>query len=129
MIVVDSSVWIDNIRNANTSQVELLRSANAAQIIVGDLIILEVLRGLRTEAEAAKQEERLLSFSVTPLADPDLAVIAASHYRWLRARGITIRSSVDLVIATFCLTYRHYLLHDDRDFDPFEQHLGLQVWR
>ncbi len=129
MIVVDSSVWIDNIRNADTPQVALLRRANAAQIVVGDLIVLEVLRGMRTDAEAARQEKRFRAFGPIALSDPELVIAAAKHYRRLRALGITIRSSIDLVIATFCLTYNHHLLHDDRDFDPFERHLGLRVWR
>ena len=129
MILIDSSVWIDNIRNAATPQVLLLRRISIAQIIVGDLVMLEVLRGLRTHSEAARQEARFRNFGVTTLSSPQIAVAAADNYRELRGRGVTIRSSNDLLIATYCLIYDHHLLHDDRDFDHFEKHLGLKVLR
>jgi predicted nucleic acid-binding protein len=129
MILIDSSVWIDNIRNAATPQVLLLRRISIAQIIMGDLVMLEVLRGLRTHSEAARQEARFRNFGVTALSSPQIAVAAADNYRELRGRGVTIRSSIDLLIATYCLTYNHHLLHDDRDFDHFERHLRLKVLR
>lgn len=129
MIVVDSSVWIDNIRNEPTPQVALLRRIDIGLVIVGDLIMLEVLRGLRSDTEAAVHEQRFRAVGVTPISNADLAVAAASNYRKLRARGITIRSVVDVLIATFCIENGHQLLHSDRDFDHFERHLGLQVRR
>lgn len=129
MIVVDSSVWIDNLRDANTRQVALLRGLDVGQILVGDLIVLEVLRGMDSEREAAAQEERFHAIGITVLSDPEIVVAAAKNYRRLRALGITIRSSIDLIIATFCIAYDHLLLHDDRDFDHFERHLGMRVLR
>jgi predicted nucleic acid-binding protein len=129
VIVVDSSVWIDSIRHELTPQVDVLRRIDVDQLIVGDLIMLEVLRGVRTEREAAKHEQRFRALGVTALSDPDIAAIAASNYRKLRARGITIRSSIDVLIATYCMERGHRLLHQDRDFDPFERYLGLEVYR
>jgi predicted nucleic acid-binding protein len=129
VIVVDSSVWIDNIRNDATPQVQLLRRADTDQVIVGDLVVLEVLRGFRTDAEAAIHEQRFRALGITPLSTPQIAVTAASKFRELRARGITIRSSIEVVIATYCIENDHHLLHSDRDFDHFERHLGLKVWR
>lgn len=127
MIVVDSSVWIDNLRDADTRQVASLRRLTVEQIIVGDLIILEVLRGMASERGAAAQERRFRAIGITPLSDPEIAVAAAANYRKLRAHGITVRSIIDAIIATYCIEHSHQLLHDDRDFDHFERHLGLQV--
>jgi predicted nucleic acid-binding protein len=129
MIVVDSSVWIDNLRDADTGQVALLRRLTVGQIIVGDLIVLEVQRGMDSERGAAAQERRFRAIGITPLSDPEIAVAAAANYRRLRAHGITVRSIIDAIIATYCIEHNHQLLHDDRDFDHFERHLGLQVRR
>jgi predicted nucleic acid-binding protein len=129
VIVVDSSVWIDSLRHELTPQVNVLRRIDVDQLIVGDLIMLEVLRGMRTEREAAMHEQRFRVVGVTAISDADIAATAAGNYRKLRARGITIRSSIDVLIATYCMERGHHLLHDDRDFDPFERHLGLQVYR
>lgn len=128
MIVVDSSVWIDDIRNRVTPQVDVLRRVDVDQFIVGDLVMLEVLRGMRTEQEAALHEQRFRLVGVTAISDPDIAVVGARNYRTLRALGITIRSTIDVLIATFCIERGHQLLHSDRDFDPFERHLGLQSY-
>ena len=128
MIVVDSSVWIANLRREQTEPVRKLRSIERpSQIIVGDLILLEVLRGARDEAHAARIERNLRQFAIEPMLDDRLAVRAAANYRELRHRGFTVRKTVDVIIGTFCLEYGHALLHDDRDFDPFTTHLGLRV--
>ena len=128
MIVVDSSVWIANLRREQTEPVRKLRSIERpSQIIVGDLILLEVLRGARDEAHAARIERNLRQFAIEPMLDNRLAVRAAENYRELRRRGLTVRKTVDVIIGTFCLEHGHALLHDDRDFDPFTMHLGLQV--
>jgi predicted nucleic acid-binding protein len=128
MILVDSSVWIDHLRDRATHSVLRLRSLMpATPLLVGDLILCEVLRGVRSEAEARIVERGFRRFEVVPLSDPGLAIIAAAHYRFLRARGITIAKLADLIIGTFCIERGHVLLHSDRDFEPMERLLGLQA--
>jgi predicted nucleic acid-binding protein len=127
LIVADSSVWIDNIRQRDTRPVRLLRASDQGQVIAGDVVVLEVLRGVRSEREALIQEARFTAYGITPMLDPKIAVRAATNFRALRTVGITIRSSIDLIVATYCLAYGHSLLHSDRDFDHFERHLGLKV--
>ena len=128
MIVVDSSVWIDHLNDRRTPRVALLRGiVGRGPILVGDLILLEVLQGLRSDAEAVRVERALRRFDVAPMLDPDRAARAAANYRALRALGVTVRKTVDLVIGTFCIDGGHALLHDDRDFDPMAEHLGLRT--
>jgi hypothetical protein len=127
MIVVDSSVWIDHFNGRNTSSVELLQRRLGSLVLVGDLIVIEVLQGFRTEGGLRKAQAVFATFEVTSMAGRDIAIAAAHNYRTLRRRGITPRSTIDTLIATFCLLNGHDLLHDDRGFDAFERHLGLQV--
>jgi predicted nucleic acid-binding protein len=128
VILVDSSVWIDHLNDTATGAVCRLRELIPARpLLVGDLILCEVLQGLRSEREARLVERALRRFAIVSLLDPDLAVRAAANYRALRAKGITIRKTVDLIIGTFCIERGHLLLHDDRDFDPMVRFLGLQV--
>ena len=94
-------------------------------ILVGDLILLEVLQGARDDLHAARIEHGLRRFEIVPLLDADLASRAARNYRRLRDMGITIRKTNDIIIGTFCIERRCSLLHDDRDFAPMEEHLGL----
>lgn len=126
MIVVDTSVWIDHLNDEATPQVTMLRAlVGEAQILVGDLILCEVLQGLRTEREARSIEAALRRFDFASMCTPDLAIRAAANYRLLRGRGVTIRKTIDVIIGTFCIENNHELLHDDRDFDRMERHLGL----
>ena len=128
MIVVDTSVWINKLRDIETAASRKLDSiANTREIIVGDVILLEVLQGARSDESAARMERLLKRFTVKPMLSEHLAIKAAGSYRHLRQRGITIRSSIDLVIATFCIEWGHALLQDDRDFLPMTEHLGLQL--
>ncbi|HKS88812.1 MAG TPA: PIN domain nuclease [Stellaceae bacterium] len=128
MILVDSSVWIDHLNDAVTRPVLRLRELIPQQpLLVGDLILCEVLQGLRSEREARLVERALRRFQTVALLDPDLAVTAAANYRSLRVRGITIRKTIDLIIGTFCIERRHTLLHDDRDFEPMIRFLGLEA--
>jgi len=128
MILVDSSVWIDHLRNRATHSVSQLRSLmSVTPLLVGDLILCEVLRGLRTEAEARLIERGFRQYEIVSLSDPALAVTAAANYRFLRVRGITVRKLVDLIIGTFCIERGHALLHSDRDFEPMERLLGLRT--
>jgi len=127
VILVDSSVWIDHLRNSAAPTVSRLRELiPGGEILVGDLILCEVLRGLRSETEAIVVERTLRKFTFTALLDPELAVIAAANYRALRRQGITIRKTIDLIIGTYCIERGHALLHSDRDFEPMERFLGLQ---
>lgn len=128
MILVDTSVWIDHLRNDPTDQVHTLRQlVGRVPIIVGDLILCEILQGLRSERDATLVERELRRFTLVSLVTPQLAVQAAYNYRSLRSKGVTIRKTIDLLIATFCIENNHALLHADRDFDPIQTHLGLQV--
>lgn len=128
MILVDTSVWIDHLRNDPTDQVHTLRQlVGRVPIILGDLILCEILQGLRSERDATVVERELRRFTLVSLVTPQLAVQAAYNYRSLRSKGVTIRKTIDLLIATFCIENNHALLHADRDFDPIQTHLGLQV--
>jgi predicted nucleic acid-binding protein len=128
VILVDSSVWIDHLRNAVTGPVSQLRSLiSREELLVGDLILCEVLQGVRGEREAKLVEDALREFEVVSLIDTELAVMAATNYRFLRAQGFTIRKTIDLIIGTFCIERGHTLLHDDRDFEPMVRFLGLQA--
>lgn len=127
MILVDSSVWIDNLRGSASPAASRLRAIDhdQAEILVGDLIMLEVLQGTRDDAHASRIEAALRRFPVVAILDPPLAVRAARNFRILRGRGITIRKTIDIIIGTYCIENGVRLLHDDRDFEPMSKHLGL----
>jgi predicted nucleic acid-binding protein len=126
VILVDSSVWIARLRGETTRATARLAAAVTREpLLVGDLILLEVLRGARDEAHASRIEHGLRQFSVVALLDDELAICAARNYRLLRSKGVTIRMTAHLVIGTFCIERGHRLLHDDRDFAPMVEHLGL----
>jgi len=128
LIVPDSSVWINHFRGAISPQVTWLRSfALDTGVVVGDVVALEVLRGASNDRQAATFRAGFEQHGIMPMLNPALAVEGASHYRRLRSRGITVSKTVDLIIATFCIAHGYELLHQDRDFDHFEQHLGLKV--
>jgi predicted nucleic acid-binding protein len=128
LILVDSSVWIDHLRNTVTNPVAYLRSLiSVEELLVGDLILFEVLQGVRTDAEARCVEDALREFEEVSLVDAELAMRAAANYRFLRRRGITIRKTINLLIGTFCIERGHTLLHSDRDFAPMESFLGLKT--
>lgn len=125
MIVVDSSVWIANLRDAKTRAVRILREIDDTDaILVGDLILLEVLQGATDDAHAARIERSLRQFKIETMLDDKLAARAARNYRALRERGVTPRKTIDMIIGTFCLERGHELLHDDRDFDAMALHLN-----
>ena len=132
MLVVDSSVWIDFFNDAAHPASDLLGELldhGEVRIVVPDLVLFEVLRGFREEA-ACRQARRLMeSLHVEDTASFELALIAAQHYRSLRAAGITVRSAVDVLVATFCIERDYALLHRDRDFHAFEELRGLRGWR
>lgn len=126
MILVDSSVWIAHLRGRRTPAVGRLEAAAGREpLLIGDLILLEILQGARDEAHAERIERGLRRYPLVPLLDRNLAPCAARNYRKLRALGITIRKTADIIIGTFCIEHRCSLLHDDRDFAPMEEYLGL----
>lgn len=128
MIVADSSVWIAALRGASSPAVEQFHlAALEGNILVGDLILLEVLQGARSEPHAALLERSMQRHPVVSLLEGDLPARAAAHYRSLTGRGITVRKTVDLIIATYCLERDHVLLHQDRDYSHFATYLGLRV--
>ncbi len=126
MIVVDTSVWIDFLNGRNASHVRRLRAMlGTDEIIVGDLMLCEVLQGLESERAARRVEALLRRFEIVPMAGDAIAVAAARNFRSLRGRGITVRKTIDLLIGTWCIENRKPLLHNDSDFHPMAQHLGL----
>ena len=128
MILVDSSVWIDFFRGKASPEVEWLdKNLGIEGFVVGDLILAEVLRGFKEDRGFREARRMLGRLEQLTLGGEELAVEAASNFRRLRARGITVRGTVDVIIATRCLADGLRLLHSDWDFDPFEQHLGLRV--
>ena len=127
MILVDSSVWIDYFRSADTPQVALLDSLfGRTPIAVGELVALEVLQGVRDEKEFRLVKKVFDTFTHLDLCGYDLAVKASRNHRVLRAKGITIRKTIDTLIATRCIEEKHSLLHADHDFAPFANHFGLR---
>ena len=130
MIVADSSAWISYLRgtdNAAASTLRALIRGDSDQILIGDLILLEIVQGARDDGHAGALEAALRQFAIVPFLGEDLAVRAASNYRRLRAVGVTLRKTADLIIGTFCIEGGHWLLHDGRDFAPMAQHLGLRI--
>ena len=126
MIVVDSSVWIDFLNGRNAPHVKALRVVlGNDEIIVGDLMLCEVLLGLESERAARDVEALLRRFQIVPMVGDAIAVHAASNFRSLRKRGITIRKTIDLLIGTWCIENRRPLLHNDSDFRPMARYLGL----
>lgn len=128
MVIVDTTVWVDYLKGVETPQTVWLDAQLERQrLALTDLILCEVLQGVRDEEQAKRTQQALLKFEVLPMGGTELAVAAAQNYRRLRAKGRTVRKTIDCWIATFCLLHSHTLLHNDRDFDPFEQELNLQV--
>jgi len=126
VIVVDSSVWIDFLRGRRLPHVARLRALlGTSEIIVGDLMLCEVLQGLEEDRAAREVESLLRCFEIVPMAGETIAVKAARNFRFLRGRGITVRKTIDLLIGTWCVEHRRPLLHNDSDFRPMAQHLGL----
>ena len=128
MVIVDTTVWIDYLGGAANQETEWLdRALRRERLGLTDLILCEVLQGIRDEATFARVRDDLMKFQVFAAGGSDLAIAAAGNYRALRQRGFTIRKTIDCWIATFCLLFGHRLLHRDRDFDLFEKVLGLHV--
>ena len=130
MILVDSSVWIDYFQGVITPQTEKLDQLLGHEALaIGDLILTEVLQGFADEQDFNKAGKLLTSLTVVELGGQEIAIQAARNFRALRKLGVTVRKTIDTVIATRCIESGDELLHSDKDFDPFAQHLGLRVLR
>jgi Predicted nucleic acid-binding protein, contains PIN domain len=126
VILVDSSVWIDYFRGTPTPQAdELDRLLGHEVLATGDLILAEVLQGFASERDFNQARKLLTSLEIVDMVGAELAIQAARNFRTLRALGVTVRKTVDTLIATCCIERGHALLFSDRDFDPFVRHLGL----
>ena len=128
MILVASSVWIDWFRGTPSSASDRLDALiGNADLLIGDIILTEVLQGFQAEADFSRARAALAEFPTIAIADPAVALAAAGHFRFLRGLGITVRKTIDTLIATRCLVDGLALLTSDRDFDPFVTHLGLKT--
>jgi|SRR5580704_12230338 predicted nucleic acid-binding protein len=128
MVIVDTTVWIDYLGGTTNSATAWLdREVGRQRLALTDLILCEVLQGIRAPGDFARVRDRMLRFKVFPGGGIDLAIAAAENYRRLRQRGYTVSKTIDCWIATFCIEGNHDLLHRDRDFDAFESVLGLNV--
>jgi len=127
VIVVDSSVWVDYLRGIATPQTNRLNELLGLEsLLTGDLIIVEVLQGIQDDDECELVQSRLTSLVAVSFGGLAVALEAARNFRKLRSLGITVRKTIDTLIATYCILHGHELLYSDRDFDPFVQHLGLR---
>lgn len=127
MILVDSSVWIDYFRGVATPQADRLDALLGAEpLATGDVVLTEVLQGFAAKRDFDNALRLLTSLAVIEIGGQDIAIQAARHFRTLRARGVTVRKTIDTLIATRCIEDGHALLYSDRDFDPFVEHLGLR---
>jgi len=128
MVIVDTTVWIDYLAGTVTPQVDWLeREMDRQRLGLTDIILCEVLQGIRDDRRFVHVRDQLLGLEVFATGGVALAVATARNYRVLRARGWTVRTTIDGLIATFCLLNAHTLLHNDRDFDRFEEVLDLRV--
>jgi hypothetical protein len=133
MILVDSSVWIDFFRGtSNTVTEQLVKQLKGgqleAEVGVADLVIYEVMRGFDKPKDRQHAKELLLAIPVLEIGGLDNALLAAEHYNMLRQSGYTIRSPIDVLLASYCITHGHMLLHRDADFDVLETLRGLKTW-
>ncbi|HEY2257699.1 MAG TPA: PIN domain nuclease [Variovorax sp.] len=127
MILVDSSVWIDYFRGSGTPGADKLDALLRDEpVLVGDLILAEVLQGFARDRDFNDARKVLGALDLVTLGGERIAIQAARNHRQLRARGVTVRKTIDTLIATWCIAHDHRLLHADRDFDAFEAHLGLR---
>lgn len=127
-MIVDTTVWVDYLRGVPTGQTGWLEERlDSERLGLTDLILCEVLQGVTDERKAPRVEAELRKFEVFATGGIELALVAASNYRSLRGRGFTVKKTIDCLIASFCLMHQHSLLHNDKDYCPFENLLGLRV--
>ena len=127
MILVDSSVWIDYFRGVSTLQTDRLDTLLGAEpLAIGDVILTEVLQGFVHERAFNQALALLTSLTLVEVGGQEIAIQAARNFRTLRVHGVTVRKTIDTLIATCCIERGHPLLYSDRDFEAFVEHLGLQ---
>lgn len=127
MILVDTSAWIDYFRGTAARHTDLLDTLLGHEpLAIGDLIVTEVLQGFTAERDFKEAERMLATLDLVVVGGSDVAVEAARNFRRLRSLGMTARKTIDTIIATRCIVSGYDLLHNDRDFDAFEKHLGLR---
>ncbi len=130
MIVADTSVWIDYLKGIKAPHTDILdQELLHNRIITGDIIIAEFLQGFRNEKDYNQAKEIMNSLEYYDFVGKEIAYKAAQNFRELRKKGITVRKTIDVIIATFCIENNFPLIHNDKDFDPMEQYLGLKVMR
>jgi predicted nucleic acid-binding protein len=129
MILVDTSVWVSYFSRAQaTRETDMLdRLLGRRALLVGDLIVVEILQGFRSDSGYKAARDLLSDFEICTLCTPALAISAAERYRLLRKRGVTVRKTIDVIIATYCIEQDLELLSEDRDFAPFAHHFGLRL--
>jgi predicted nucleic acid-binding protein len=126
MILVDSSVWIDFLNARATRETDWLKRAlPRVRLCTADLVLVQVLQGTRSDRDFALARDLLTTLEAVTLGGADLAIAAAINYRRLREHGVTVRKTIDTLIATHCIREGRPLLFSDRDFEPFVEHLGL----
>jgi len=127
MIIVDSSVWIDYFTGKRSPGAEKLDSLLGKELVaIGDLILIEVLQGFRAEKDFRQARKLLLSLTVVNMLDTAITQKSAVNFRTLRKKGVTVRKTIDAIIATYCIENKFPLLHSDKDFQPFHKHLKLK---
>ena len=132
MILVDSSVWIDffeNISNVSTNRLAKCLQDDKVTVGVADLVVFEVMRGFHQAADQTRAKDMLLGLEFMEIGGLENALVAAQHYRELRLPGHTVRNPIDVLLASYCITQGHFLLHRDADFNLLETLRGLKVWR
>jgi hypothetical protein len=128
LILVDSSVWIDYFIGRDSPQTERLDALLGEELVaIGDLMLVEVLQGFRSDKDYRQARKLLLSLKVVNMLDTNIALKSAYNFRVLRKKGIIVRKSIDAIIATYCIENKLSLLHSDKDFLPFHKHLKLSV--
>ncbi len=128
MILADTSVWIDYVRGVDARHTNILDHALLYdRVVVGDLVIAEFLQGFREDADYNEAKKIMDALEYRDFAGREIALQAAQNFRLLRKKGITVRKTIDVIIATFCIENGFELIHNDRDFDPMEEYLGLMV--
>lgn len=128
MVVADSSVWIDYLGGRASRETQLLDDLLTREfVLTGDLILAEVLQGIRDDAQFRATLRAMNRLPFSDMLGREIAVLTARNHRKLRKRGVTVRKTIDLIIASFCAHNGHQLLHSDRDFDKMAPHMGLRT--
>jgi len=128
VLLVDSSVWVDYFNGIPSRETDLLDGLLGSEVLLtGDIILAEVLRGFDAQRDYRRAKRLLGALAYEDMLGREVAERSVAYYRTLRRRGVTVRKTIDVFIASFCITRGHALLHRDRDFEPFQKHFGLQV--